>query len=51
MSLFPRTVPSYYPNRAVRRAVQQNRWSRLPGEWRAFLTLNTPLVSRIKEAL
>ena len=42
------TFPAHYPNRAIRRAVVQNRWNRLPGEWRAFLNLNPALVAAIK---
>lgn len=35
--------PSWYPNRAVRRAVKQRREFRLPNEWKAFLALNPNL--------
>ncbi len=33
-------VPSWYPKRAVRRAVKQRRESRLTSAWKAFLALN-----------
>lgn len=36
-------VPANYPNRAVRRAVQQGRLQRLPGEWREYLTVHPQL--------
>lgn len=44
------TFPSYYPNRAVRRAVKQNRMSRLSDVWRAFLNMNPEFLLTIKKA-
>lgn len=44
------TFPSYYPNRAVCRAVRQNRLSRLSGDWRAFIVLNPQFATAIKAA-
>lgn len=41
--------PSYYPNRAVRRAVRFNKFQTLPTEWRVFLTANPEMVLSIKQ--
>lgn len=41
-------IPSWWPNRQVRRAVRQGRESRLPAEWKAFLGLNPNLRQTIR---
>lgn len=41
--------PSYYPNRAIRRAVCFNKFQRLPSEWRVFLTAQPQMVEAIKK--
>lgn len=41
--------PSYYLNRAVRRAVKFNKLSRLPSEWRVFLTANPAFADAVRK--
>ena len=41
-------IPAGWPNRSVRRAVKQNRESRLPGEWRQALAVMPNLRAHIK---
>lgn len=41
-------VPAGWPNRATRRAVKQNRFSRLTGDWRAVLVQRPELVQAIR---
>lgn len=41
--------PSYYPNRAVRRAVCFNKLNRIPSEWRSFLMMNPEFAETIRK--